>query len=55
LLRVKELAEEKAGSLQRLSEDIDCIDAIAGEVGGYERLKKCIAFWKNLETKGPLS
>ncbi len=49
LKRVKELAEEQAGSLEALAADVERVDAIAGEVGGFERLKKCLAFWKNLE------
>src|SRR5262249_24601820 len=49
LKRVKELAEAEPGSLQELAEEVDRVDAIAREVGGFERLKKCIAFWKELE------
>jgi hypothetical protein len=46
---VKELAEaEEDGTLQSLSEDVDRIDKIATQVGGYERLKKCLAFYKEM-------
>lgn len=47
---VKELAEaEEGGTLEALSEEIDRIDKIAAQVGGYDRLKKCLAFYKELE------
>lgn len=49
LKRVKELAEEQSGSLEALAADVERVDAIAQEVGGFERLKKCLAFWKDLE------
>jgi hypothetical protein len=51
LRRVKEMAEAQPGSLEELAEEVDRVDAIAREVGGFERLKKCIAFWKELEEK----
>ena len=49
LKRVRELAEEQAGSVEALCAEVERVDAIAKEVGGFERLKKCIAFWKDLE------
>ena len=48
---MKELAEAEAGSVEELAATVDRVDAIAREVGGFERLKKCIAFWKELEGK----
>jgi hypothetical protein len=51
LKRVKELAEAEAGSLEDLAAALAQVDAIASEVGGFERLKKCIAFWKELEER----
>jgi hypothetical protein len=41
----------RAGSLEALAADVERVDAIAGEVGGFERLKKCIAFWKDMEAR----
>jgi hypothetical protein len=51
LKRVKELAEAEAGSVEELAATVDRVDAIAREVGGFERLKKCIAFWKAIEER----
>jgi hypothetical protein len=51
---VKELAEaEEDGTLQALSETVDRIDKIATQVGGYERLKKCLAFYKEMSGQQP--
>jgi hypothetical protein len=49
LKRVKELPEQQAGSLEMLAAEVERAESIAGEVGSLECLKKCIAFWKDLE------
>jgi hypothetical protein len=46
---VKEMAEAQSGSLEELAEVVDRVDSISSEVGGFERLKQCIAFWKEVE------
>jgi hypothetical protein len=44
---VRELAEED-GTLQSLCEAVDRIDEIAAQVGGYQRLKNCLEFYKEM-------
>jgi hypothetical protein len=47
---LKELAEAESsdGTLESFAEDLERIDRVVSQVGGYERLKKGIAFYKEL-------
>jgi hypothetical protein len=49
LMRVRELGEQHCRTLQQLAEEVERVNSVASEVGGFDRLLKCIAFWRQLE------
>ena len=47
----RQFAEQEFQTLAMLNDILGKIDRIAAQLGGYERLKKCTAFWQEIESR----